>query len=1038
MIQLKIHPLHQVYLQKQFNLLGVSLPTVKNYENYLPAGPTDPMSQEDIEDLRAGKVLKSDPEGPWNYNSAIPYYKFVQGVNDDPDYLNPYAGIGTDVSMLLNWQDMFGNIPTSGVKPLSVSMQLLYTDKILSVSQWPSVSSFYVFEEKESKPELNIHFCFDVSRYNDGTAGALNNAITDLSTYMNLWYQLGSGDMIMDFTSTIQGTAETPEGFSKDIDVTTLSNTFIKPIITYLKAIVGGNSNPGSSAIPIPYTVSGSVDTTSIADYADSIPLVIQINMNRTKNVDPNFKDVLGVASATTVAKPQAQSFACGKKDDSALGLSYFSDLFETAFKNQPKEGILIKIATASDTESTSDTSDVNAPIWMVRFDSTGTNGIKYMYDNSKVYFFSPIPLATSLVSLDTKINSYKTGESYPAGTAVSKNFSAIDLDDWGKQFLEAVDSFLAPGFAVPAFLLDKGKILEDILDTKEELANAIEGTIDYIIEADDTSEANIGNAQEKWKQEILKELSSTYKYSAAIQTPVTINSSWKGSNVDPIDGIFNTPKLYGNMVGDEPTVPDEGSVIQPSTEYSLSTAKLPMADGASWLTYMFESKDTSEFRNFQFGNMLYKVSHLEQQIKAIDGIDGYTASNWLTFVIPLDASLSDVGEIIIPVPLRAYPTPPSVTTQLAKYPVVKEIESLEDARKWNFVYSYKNAVAAQDTIETQIELNIPGEDMSGSKMLKAALVTLDIALAQFIEVYTQINADFKSYLANLTQKDVLTKSETYTYALYAVEAFKTITQQVATAWSSWNQVNPRKPQARLKSNSFATLQESIVLDFTVIETGAKTTGNLNVQVVPNNQNLIKQIPLINIPGFSLDDIGDGTYEYYIKDNAGDKKYLSYGKRNEEPLREVVLGNLDILNTQNAWGGAQIVLPNDQGDGWQTTNKHFLYQTPLVRFYKKNIPLLNLNRYFSTAKPGIDIANINTKEYPVAKNRSIVDNMLALFDSFTSGVQAESLHIKLALNYTYLIPDTEFPVTVPVLLATPFDLKTTDSGTTFANSLAQT
>ena len=41
------------------------------------------------------------------------------------------------------------------------------------------------------------------------------------------------------------------------------------------------------------------------------------------------------------------------------------------------------------------------------------------------------------------------------------------------------------------------------------------------------------------------------------------------------------------------------------------------MGNGASWLTYMFESKDTSEFRNFQFGNMHYKVSHLEQQIKS-------------------------------------------------------------------------------------------------------------------------------------------------------------------------------------------------------------------------------------------------------------------------------------------------------------------------------------------------------------------------------------------------------------------------------------
>ncbi|MHA7056094.1 TorF family putative porin [Aquimarina sp. M1] len=1026
-------PEDQVYLQNQFNLLGVSLPTITVYQNYMPAGPTDPMSQEDIQNAKAGNAPASDPSGPWNYNSAIPYYKFVQGANDDPDYPNPYAGIGTDVAMSLNWQDMFGNTPTTEVNPLSVSMKSLYTDTILSVSQWPSVSSFYLFEEKTGIPELFISFCFDVSRYNDGTSGALNNATVDLVTYMNLFYQLGSGDMVMNFTSTIQGTKETPEGFRKDIDIAALSSAFIQPVINYLKAIVGGDSSPDASAIPIPYTISGAIASDSIADYNDSIPLLVHINMNRTKNIDPNFEEALGVANATTGVKPQAQSFACGTEPNSALGLSYFAGLFETAFTNQPAEGILIKIATASDVEENTDASDPSGPIWMVRFDSKGVKGIKYTYDNSKAYFFSPIPLATSLVSLNTKINQYQTGKPYPSGTAVTQNFSGIDLDDWGKQFLEAFDSFLAPGLAVPAFLLDNGKILEDILDSKEDLAEAIEGTIDYIIDVADKSAANIGNAQEKWKQEILKELSATYKYSAAIQTPVTINSSWDESNADPVDGTSTTPKLYGNMVGDEPTVPDEGSTIQPSTEYSLSTSKLPMGNGDSWLTYMFESKDTSEFRNFQFGNMQYKVSHLEQQIHAIDGIDGYTASTWLTFIIPLDADLSDVGQIIIPIPLRAYPTPPSVTAQGINYPTVEEVKTLQDARTWDFIYTYKNAIAAQDTIETQIELNIPGDDMMSAKMAKATSVTLDIALAQFIEVYPQINDDFKSYLANLTQKDVTEKSTIYTNALYAVEAFKTIVSQVAEAWKSWNQVNPRKPQAMLKSEAFAAVQESILLNFTVIETGAKNSGNLNVRVIPNSQNPMDQIPMINIPGYTATNIGNNTYDYYKTNNDGVKIYLSYGDRNIQPLREVVLNDLDILNTQNAWGGAQIIrnmdlLPNNS-DSWQPTNKHFLYQTPLVRFYTKLITLLS-------DKTTIDIAAIATKEYPVSANRSLADNMLALFDSFTTGVDAASLHMKLSVDYTYLIPNTEFPVTVPVLLTTPFDLATTDNGTSFANSLA--
>ncbi|MDI1255428.1 MAG: hypothetical protein PSV16_04945 [Flavobacterium sp.] len=1019
----------QVYLQNQFNLLGVSLPAIPAYQNYMPAGPVDTLDQDALQSQREGTLAAADPNAPWNYSAAIPYYRFVQGANDDPDFPNFYAGIGTNVQMSLNWQDMFGNMPTGGVNSLSVSMPLLYTDGILSVSQWPSVSSFYLFDDEGSGPELTVNFCFDVSRYNDGTEGALNNATVDLETYMRLFYQLMSGDMLMSFASTIQGTEAAPEGLVQSMSVSDLATKFVKPVINYLKGIIN-NSNPDPVSIPIPYAITTNVDVNNIASYADSIALSVNVTMQRTKNVDPDFADAPGVASAVTAVKPQAQSVVCGKPQTGSLSLSYFAGLFEQAFTDKPSKGILIKIATSSDSEtvSGSTTDGTNKPIWMVRFDTTGVSGIRYTYDNDKVYFFAPIPLATSLVSMDAGISPYQTGKAFPAGAAVSKRFSAIDLDDYGRQFLESVDSFLAPGFAVPAFLLDNGKTLQDILDQKQALADAIEGTIDYIIDASDKSGANIGNAQEKWKQQLLRELSATYKYSAAIQTPVTIDSSWNGSNSDPVDGTLTTPKLFGNMVGNDPTVPDQGSgTIPPSTEYSLSTAKLPLADGQSWLTYMFESKNTPEFRNFQFGNMQFKVSHLEQMIMAIEGINGYTSSSWLTFILPLAAELSNVGDITIPVPLRAYPTPPSITEQLVNYPVAPII-TMQDARTWDFIYSYRNAIAAQDTIETQVMFNIPSDVKPPMSSGNGDVdLTLDVALAQFIAVYPLIAADFKLYLANLTQKDVQTQSAIYTNAMYAVAAFTTIVGQVAGAWANWNQVNPRGQQFAARPMRLGDVQQPIILNFTVIETGAKLSGYLNVQVIADANNPLSQIPVIKIPGYKESNIGNNTYQYI--DDQG--VYLDYSNRNVQQLRNVVINSLDILNTQNAWGGAQIVrnldlLPDGNG-GWQTTNKNFLYQTPMVKFYAKLIALLN-------DSTSVNIATIGTDTYPVG-SRSLGDNMLALFDAFTKGVSSASLSMKMTVDYTYMIPGTQLPVTIPVLLATPFSLTTADKGATFANSL---
>jgi len=1011
----------QVYLQNQFNLLGVSLPEVGLYKNYMPAGPVDPVSQDDLQAQKEGKLkVVDDSITPWNYSSTIPYYKFAQGVNDDPNYLNPYAGIGTNVQMTLNWQDMFGNVPAVGVDTLSVAMQLLYTDNILSVSQWPSLSHFYVFGESEnSVPELKISFSFDVNRYNDGSAGAMNNAATDLETYMKLMYQLASGDMEISFSSTIQGTQAAPEGLQQIISVTDLSAKFIIPIVTYLKAILNA---PNPSVIPITYDVSAVVDLNSIADYADSIPLYVNITMQRIKNVDPDFEHSPGVATAVTAVSPITQG---SDSEQSVLSLSGFATQFETTFADKPTAGIVIKIAAAADPDNDAS----GKALWMVRFDSTGNNGIKYTYDNSKVYFFAPVPLATSLVSLDASINPYTTGMAYPSGGAVVKKYSSVDLDDWGKQFLEAVDSFLSPGLAVPAFLLDNGVTLRNILDQKEALANAIEATIHYIIDSADKSGANIGNAQEKWKQEILKELSATYKYSAAIQTPVTINSKWDESNSDPVDGTLATPKLYGNMVGLDPTVPDDGKAMQASTEYSLSTSKLPMGVGSSWLTYMFESKDTAEFRNFKFGDMQFQVSHLEQGIHTIDGIKGYTASEWLTFILPLSADLSTIGEITIPVPLRAYPTPPSITAQTVKYPTKNEIVTLQDARAWDFIYSYKNAIAAQDTIETQVEFNIPGKDQN-ALFRGSVAITLDQALAQFIDVYPQINADFKMYLAKLTQKDVIDQSATYTNAKCAVDAFNTILEQVAMAWGSWNQINPRTNNNLGRRAALDTANATgVILKFTVIETGALDTGNLNVQVIADAANTLDYIPSIEIPDYPTKKlVADNTYEYL--DTEGN--FLSYQNRNIEPLRNVVIEDLDILNTQNAWGGVMItrnldLLPDGNG-GWQPTSPQFLYQTPLVKFYTKLIALLS-------NQTGIDIATIGTKDYPVG-NRSITNNMLALFESFTDGVAADTLNMKLVVNYTYNIPGTSLPITIPVLLIAPFDLSTADKGSSFAGTLA--
>ena len=111
-------------------------------------------------------------------------------------------------------------------------------------------------------------------------------------------------------------------------------------------------------------------------------------------------------------------------------------------------------------------------------------------------------------------------------------------------------------------------------------------------------------------------------------------------------------------------------------------------------------------------------------------------------------------------------------------------------------------------------------------------------ALAQFIEAYAQINSDFKSYLADFDPKRRGRKNLLHIQMqCMRSKHLKTIIGQVATAWSDWNQVNPRKLAGLLRSSALMAIQESIILNFTIIETGAKTTGNLNIHVIANSEN---------------------------------------------------------------------------------------------------------------------------------------------------------------------------------------------------------
>ncbi|MBN9295841.1 MAG: hypothetical protein J0I41_02470 [Filimonas sp.] len=1037
----------EIYLENQFNLIGLTLPSNPNYLNLLPTGPVDGNNTNGTT-----KSVEDTDDAIWNYTSILPYNQFVTGASPNWGFYDPYAGVGTTPSLLLNWQDMFGNVlPFSGTTG-TLNVPFMYTDQIVSVSQWPSTTVFYWFTgDGTQSPVFNLGFKFNTDKYSTGDKTAQNNAAADLVTWARLWYQLNhASDMTMSYTVSVNATSTTPDGVSQSIDLSALQ-AFVKPIVDYLYAVA---SNPANVPLPTAttYTLTQTIDPTTVTSYDYIFKLATVITMTRTKNVDTNFTNVPGVSLAQTVVQPcMQQGTTCGTTQSTPppSSILYFTNNFETAFNN-PKSTVVYKVATATNLSTASSDPITTPPIWIVRFDTAGTQGIgvTYQQDVNKetiAYYFAPVPLATSLQSFQSVVVPYTTGQAFdPYGTGATTNFTGIDLDNWGLQFLNAVDKFLGPDYAVPAFLLDNGQSLQKVLDAKEAIAEAITGTVDYIITvpSDVTDYSNVNNAQQKWYQQLLMELSAAYDYTAAVQIPVTISSIWNQPNNDP--PVANAcPRLYGKMIGT--LASGETSGVSTEQNASFSAAKLPTGNGQSSLTYMFQVENGPS-QSVSFSEVDFAISHVEWQYESVQGIDGYLASSWLLIVSPqsLPTAYTNTGAVEIPIPLKAYPSLPNVTGQGANYPSVAPPTSndpVETARSWDYTFSYQSPTAAQDTTIMQVQLNVPS---TVSKVFAVPTgqrsIVLDQALAQFMSIYPQMSSDFDAYLL----KVISATDPNAVNAQNAVNALISMMDVIGTAWSKWNQQHPFVSSVGLKKGRKKLVEAPppppppvpgfMQLNYVVEETSAEElpTNPLLINVTPNDAATTAAgiIPVINIAGFTFTATTVGTTVSYSYVNTESQQPLLYQDRMNFPVRNPAIETLDVFEKQNAWAGLQIsrnldllLVPGSTTE-WQTTNPMFVYQTPLVMFYTIFQPLF-------TGTP-INIATIPSPGggTPPAQ-RSLQDQMTAFVGALTEGVFSVSgltkLTIKLECLYEYQIANTGLQISIPVLLLPPYSLDLTTS-----------
>ncbi|SDG68452.1 LysM peptidoglycan-binding domain-containing protein [Paraburkholderia phenazinium] len=1000
----------------------------------LPFGPQDNepsdvpsafASHAEIKQRRRMK-LNSAAQAEFIYSQSLGFSK-VSTLNPAPaapaDGLppasaNPYVGVGTPCQIALQWQDLFGNttvtpftVPPAGYSGAlnGSAINLLYTDLLIGLSSWSNTTVNYLYAGTAGQPVLNVNLAFATVLY----ATSPDEAVKDLALYQKIYFQLNqnykdlgvpdlSGNAVS--MSLSNSLLATPESVLSDTQADQV-RSYVSACVQCLQGIVNGGALPDkgpSALLAVPVTLA------SVAS-GDIIALDVTLTLSRAAVlVDPQVAAGAGGLAAQSVILPQPDPDTVSGGQPAFLT---FSRNFEAAFQNADWQMRIGEGLKASDSNAGS---SGTMQLWAVRFGASKGNGIYFNIAQNAPSYYTAAPVATSLVSRTASITEYSSGN------AVTLSFTGVDQNQWFQTCLDAIDAFLSASDSTSAFILDQllGKsdplidgYLGAVLEAKDSLATSIAGTVKPILSTSASDASTYEAAKNKLYQQLLNQIGSAYAASAVVLYQV---SDASGAGQPDAAG---PPDLYGQPQG---VIAGNASVNQ---NFTLSAARIPLGpvttDGVPAdprLSFFFSTKNTDDEAYVPL-TLNFAITHLEFNKATVAGIDGYIDSEWLVFVTgPYIYGLNPVQAANIPVVNRNLPTPPTVQNQLASQSTSVPVVPV-DLTGWDYSFVYTYPFAAQDSVQTTMQLNVP--NAATRLMAPAAGPDLFTALAQFVTSYPAIAEDFRTYL---TKIDADTTDQTVIEAAaHAVQCFAEYLANVATAYAG------QLSQARFAA---AQAPELIELDFETVLTrngsGNAVTNLLNVTINGTNASWDQANATISAGGITLpapvvqilpdsytpvptaptDGLSLLTYLY--QETASPTHYLSWDDAEIVQERTVVLPGLDVLLHQNGQSSIRIernktLFPLDTSG--VSTNPAFIFTTPSVSFSGAAVPRL-VHQDFSLENAGNASASLEAL---------LTEFFAGLFEGGNGAVSVEA---SVTGSFTYPLTGN-FPVSLPVCLLPP-------------------
>ncbi len=756
---------------------------------------------------------------------------------------------------------------------------------------------------------------------------------------------------------------------------------------------------------PVPPPSPASNDVQITPSFTDAVfQITVNVVAKRDERwVDPDFIDVPSVRRVSYSVSPQPDQ--TDNQSDAAYTLTKFATLMQASLPG-------LSVATGEPASQGGDPESANT-IWGVNFGNGAGPTITYNFDGAQTQYFALPPLSTALVGGTVPITPYIPGQGL-GQTAVNQTFQGVDLDVWLNTFLSACDLMLTPGYTVPAYAIDPTDVVT-IVNTKETLAQRISDRLAYVLQV--APGGSLDDAKAAMYQSLLSKLSSAFTVDTLVQVPVRVSSSY----TDPLAA----PRLSGKIVMSDV----DGSGQSVPSAFSFSTAKVALTRPGATATFLFSVKAPAQFKEANL-DLQYVVAELELPDPG-SIIGEYEGSSWLKFILPLEMSNSDIGEVSIPVPLRSYPSPVTLVSQTAIQSVAVP-QSATDLLGWNFDFTYQHDDAEQDTPLVAATFNGATSPLAmlggtGGLNLKAVFA----ALAQFIAIWPALKED----LAQLTS---VAPGTANAVALAAVQTFTTVMQGVADAWSQNVMAAAFNPEMQTfyyqmqKGQTSDTNPMLTTLTLTSIDpmTGQPQPNPFELwpQVYVMVENVERQLTPVGTPSATqavynyppgipaATDVAQ-RFVYAWPDGVGGQRSGNGLQDDAGADQTFQFDAVNIFSQQSGIASVAITRNLSLVQG-TPTNPAFVYRTPLVNFTSSAIPSV-----FADAPIALAGA-------PMPIGQALGTFLQEMFTSHNQWQPDTTLTIRFAAAYSYALASTpgdnggssqNLDTLVPIVLVPSFD-----------------